>query len=282
MKKLYNEYVRVPSNKKMAHKVFFTNIGISVVAICICLAAMSFTAYAYFTSSITSGNNTIVAGNYDTTVSTTNVMAARDGSYRLTNTTSADITYEFTITGEGTTSVGYCKVLVQYNETDAGVVYYTNPIATPNQTDSTIPNQRVLKIVVPAGVNAKVTITSEWGSYSGEANLISEDKLVLKATSTTTVEEKPTTTPSTNTESTTPADETKKNEETGTPTTDTTPATVTDGSSSNGNSNGNGTGDGEGTDNGGNGVNSDEGSNSNGTTGSSEGSNSDGTNSTTE
>lgn len=65
MKMLYNEYFHVPEDGKVREKVLITRVAFTVVVILLCLAAISFTAYAHFSGSISSASNVIRAANYD-------------------------------------------------------------------------------------------------------------------------------------------------------------------------------------------------------------------------
>ena len=69
MRKLYNEFFYIPKHGRVREKVMLTRIAITVTIVIMCLAAMSFTAYAYFSYNITSGSNIIKAAHFETKVS---------------------------------------------------------------------------------------------------------------------------------------------------------------------------------------------------------------------
>ena len=69
MRKLYNEFFYIPKHGKVREKVMLTRIAMTVTIVIMCLAAMSITAYAYFSYNITSGSNIIKAAHFETKVS---------------------------------------------------------------------------------------------------------------------------------------------------------------------------------------------------------------------
>lgn len=69
MRKLYNEFFYIPKHGKVREKVMLTRIAMTVTIVIMCLAAMSFTAYAYFSYNISSGFNIIKAAHFETKVS---------------------------------------------------------------------------------------------------------------------------------------------------------------------------------------------------------------------
>ena len=65
MKKLYNEFFYIPKYGKVKEKVMLMRTALTVVIMVVCLFAMSFTAYAYFSHNVTSGSNIIKAAYFD-------------------------------------------------------------------------------------------------------------------------------------------------------------------------------------------------------------------------
>lgn len=69
MKKLYHDFFRIPQNEKVCEKVLITRMVSTIAIVIACLAAMSFTAYAYFSHSVASDSNTIKTAYFETKVS---------------------------------------------------------------------------------------------------------------------------------------------------------------------------------------------------------------------
>ncbi len=68
MRKLFNEFFYIPKHGKIREKVMIARLAMTVVIMVACLAAISFSAYAYFSYSVTSGSNTIKAASFKTEV----------------------------------------------------------------------------------------------------------------------------------------------------------------------------------------------------------------------
>lgn len=69
MRKLFNEFFYIPKYGKVREKVMLTRLTMTITIVIVCLAAMSITAYAYFSYNVTSGFNTIKSANFETSVS---------------------------------------------------------------------------------------------------------------------------------------------------------------------------------------------------------------------
>lgn len=68
MRKLFREFFYVPKYGKVREKVMLTQVAVSIVIIVMCLAAMSLSAYAFFSYNVTSGSNIIGAANFETNI----------------------------------------------------------------------------------------------------------------------------------------------------------------------------------------------------------------------
>ena len=64
MKKIYEEFLKIPKNEKIRDKVMMTRISLSIATMVLCLGAMGITAYAYFSCNITSAVTTIQSARY--------------------------------------------------------------------------------------------------------------------------------------------------------------------------------------------------------------------------
>ena len=68
MRKLFNEFFYIPKHGKVREKVMLTRLATTITIVIMCLAAMSITAYAYFSYNITSGSNIIRSATFKTEV----------------------------------------------------------------------------------------------------------------------------------------------------------------------------------------------------------------------
>ena len=256
MRKLYREFFYIPKYGKIREKVMLTRIAMTVTIVIMCLAAMSITAYAYFSYNITSGSNTIKAASFYTDV--TVQITAEDGTVVETITTntsdhkshsaelSANKTYTITLkhNDRSTAQTGFVIVTAEGCETR----YHTQQLGRDGNG-----NTYTITFKLTPGANTVVTFRSHWGTstyygYAGDSDnnieeyiLDGEDielvisgskpnKVSAQSEDTTDKSEESTITPSTSTNTTTGTEtpSTQTSESTTTPSTETsTPVETT-------------------------------------------------------
>ncbi len=185
-------------------------LTISTVGLCACLICLCGVSWAWFTATTSTGTAVIQAATY-----TVGVSAGENESVGITTesgTTTVTFTdagsYTITLTPTGTAQNGYCKI--SYAEGD----YYTGQLPTGGE----------LHFTVNADANSELTVTPQWGSYSGTPNLSSGDTIGI--TTGNTQQENPvaaatTTEPATTTTSAAPSSSPEESEA---PTPDAPPA----------------------------------------------------------
>ena len=260
MRKLYNEFFYIPKHGKVREKVMLTRIAMTVTIVIMCLAAMSITAYAYFSYNITSGSNIIKSASFYTDV--TVQITAEDGTAVDTITTntsdhkshsaelSANKTYTITVkhNDRSAAQTGFVIVTAEGCETK----YHTQQLGRDGNG-----NTYTITFKLTPGANTVVTFRSHWGTstyygYAGDSDnnieeyiLDGEDielvisgskpnKVSAQSEDTTDKSEESTITPSTSTNTTTGTEtpSTQTSESTTTPSTEpssttTEPATQT-------------------------------------------------------
>ena len=177
------------------------------LAICICAICLCGVSWAWFTASTSTGTTQIQAASYSVNVSAENEsvkIASESGTFTVTFTTAGS--YTITLTPSGTASTGYCKINF------ADVDHYTDQLTSDS-----------LRFTVNADADSKLTITPQWGCYSGTATIQGGDVITVAAdgsqqSNTQTPDRRVTAGPSTepSTEPTAPT----------TPTTPTTPSST--------------------------------------------------------
>ena len=229
MRKLYNEFFYIPKHGKVREKVMLTRVAMTVMIVIMCLAAMSITAYAYFSYNITSGSNIIKSASFYTDV--TVQIAAEDGTAVDTITTntsdhkshsaelSANKTYTITVkhNDRSTAQTGFVIVTAEGCETK----YHTQQLGRDGDG-----NTYTITFKLTPGANTVVTFRSHWGTstyygYAGDSDnnieeyiLDGEDielvisglkpnKVSAQSEDTTDKSEESTITPSTSTNTTT-------------------------------------------------------------------------------
>lgn len=146
----------------------------SVLAICVCTLCLCGVSWAWFTATTSTGTTVIQAATY-----TVNVSADKNKNVEITpesGTTTVTFTaageYTITLTPSGTAQNGYCKI--SYADAD----YYTEQFTSA-----------VFRFTVNADENSELTVTPQWGSYSGTPNLSSDG--VIGNTTGNTQQENP-------------------------------------------------------------------------------------------
>lgn len=146
----------------------------SVLAICVCALCLCGTTWAWFTATASSGTAVIQAATYTVNVSADknkNVeIAPESGTTTVTFIAAGE--YTITLTPTGTAQNGYCKI--SYADAD----YYTEQFTSA-----------VFRFTVNADENSELTVTPQWGSYSGTPNLSSDG--VIGNTTGNTQQENP-------------------------------------------------------------------------------------------
>lgn len=144
-------------------------LALSAVGLCACLICLCGVSWAWFTATTSTGTTVIQAATY-----TVDVSADKNESVEITTesgTTTVTFTdageYTITLTPSGTAQNGYCKI--SYAEGD----YYTGQLTTSK-----------LHFTVNADADSKLTVTPQWGSYSGDPNL-SSGSIIGSTTGTT-------------------------------------------------------------------------------------------------
>lgn len=134
----------------------------SVLAICVCTLCLCGVSWAWFTATTSTGTTVIQAATYTVDLSADkneNVeITTESGTTTVTFTDAGE--YTITLTPTGTAQNGYCKI--SYAEGD----YYTEQLTTSK-----------LHFTVNADADSKLTVTPQWGSYSGTPNLSSGDTI---------------------------------------------------------------------------------------------------------
>ncbi len=175
MKKLFAQLFYAPKYASSTENTVLSKITVSIIMILLCLGAMSFSAYAYFTRTLSSSSMTASSASYALSV-TVNGEIDNDGYVLIENNGSEAVTYTFTLstTSDTTASVGYCKMIaktdsspisVQTNGSGEEQIFYSAPI-WKNGSTAEKPSTLVYTLTVPAGKTAGILFVSAWGSCS--------------------------------------------------------------------------------------------------------------------
>ena len=176
MRKLYNEFFYIPKYGKIREKVMLARVAMTVVIMVVCLAAMSITAYAYFSHNVTSGSNTIKAASFYTDV--TVQITAEDGN-AVENSNITPITsdnkkfrieglevgkwYQFTITKNevrNTAQTGFIIVSAD----GCPITYHTQQLGVDKSVPGEYTPAIIFKLMITDATD--VILESHWGTSS--------------------------------------------------------------------------------------------------------------------
>jgi len=166
---LFNNLKESKENR-INDKVFSIRIALSLLSIFICLAAMSFSAFAFFTDSVSSASNKIISAVYELEITNDEQSFEKNIEYSLAGNNNTPKTFSFTLSlsSENTASVGYCKIIIESSANET--IYYTKPIGTYKQNGAEVTvSSRTFSIEIPASQSIKITFIPQWGSCSQEA-----------------------------------------------------------------------------------------------------------------
>lgn len=172
MIKLCGKLFYKPKYGNDADSMMLKRLFRTVTTVLICLAAISFSAYAFFASTVTSGSNTIKASRFSASVKIEKDQEieteGKIQSYRF-NTPGV---YTVTITADdSTTGTGYGVITVN------GTKYYTQQLGK----DVNAPNQERKEVIFQLDVKAtaEVQFDVRWGTNSNY-NVVAESEFYIK------------------------------------------------------------------------------------------------------
>ena len=199
MKSFFVNYIRIPKYGTVREKVFMTRISLGLTLIIFCMAALTYSAYAYFSHSVTSKALQITPASYslDYTVyvgdnrpdgelnvaeeAQTVRPSDLDGTYRLDP---GVYTIEMVKPDTATASTGFCRIEVCDINANK-VTYYTEQIGKVSATELVT----VRYILVEIKDNAAfVKLTASWGTCARAEQIISNNQFEFVATGSNNTE----------------------------------------------------------------------------------------------
>lgn len=168
MRKLFNEFFYIPQHGKVREKVMMTRLVSTIAIVIMCLAAMSITAYAYFSYNVTSGSNTIKAANFEAQITVTSTEQ-NGGTVNPSSMTGKKTVFTFADTGtytvelekgnNSTAKTGFCIIYI------GDKTYHTQQIGVDINANNEQRDLVSFALTVNEP-NTVVTIESHWGTSS--------------------------------------------------------------------------------------------------------------------
>lgn len=181
MRAFYDEYFYIPKHGKIREKVMMLRVALTVIFMVACLAAMSFMAYAYFSSDVSTGVNDIKAASFDLSVSVTNstnntvpVKSVDDKTYTY-ELEAGEYKINLKPADSSTTKNGFCVITVAaIGETatdETPIVYHTQQLGADGRAEGG--KRDSIAFTLTLGKKATVKFLAHWGTssyYSYENN----------------------------------------------------------------------------------------------------------------
>lgn len=175
MRKLYNEFFYIPKCGKIREKVMLARNALTIAIVVMCLAAMSITAYAYFSYNVTSGSNTIkaasfyvdvevqITGDDETTVEDSNITPIiSDNKNFVVSGLEVGKWYKFTVTKseKSTAQTGFVVVSAE----GSPVIYHTQQLGVDKSVSGEYTSAITFKMMITDETD--VILVAHWGTSS--------------------------------------------------------------------------------------------------------------------
>ena len=193
MKSFFVNYIKIPKYGTVREKVFMTRISLGLTFIIFCMAALTYSAYAYFSHSVTSNTHKITTASYsldytfyvgdnrpngelDFVEEAQTVRPSDlDGTYKLDP---GVYTIKMVKPDTATASTGFCRIEI-CDINGNKVTYYTEQIGKVSATESVTTRYIFVEI---KDHTAFVKLTASWGTCARVEQIISNSQLEFTAT----------------------------------------------------------------------------------------------------
>lgn len=175
MLRLCKSFHYKPKYANDADSIMLKHLASTVTVVLICLAAISFSAYAYFSHSVTSSTNTIKASSFSSSVAIKKSNGDTITEGKIQSYLFEPGMYIVTINADdSTTGTGYCIIKVN------GTKFYTQQLGK----DLNAPGGERTEISFALDVKAATTIEfeSRWGTSSFYSTTPADSELYIKDT----------------------------------------------------------------------------------------------------
>lgn len=171
---------------KIEKNSYMSGMIMSMLAIVICLIAMCGSAYAFFTSTLTSECNVIQAAEFDIDIiESENSCVTKQSKYiYMLNSNQTEYNLVFELLESGTATTGYAKVIFELGE-ESSPDYQKTELYTKQIVED---GSQKIEVLMPLGYSVKVTFVPQWGTYSG-TNVINASVAIAEMFNPTSVVE---------------------------------------------------------------------------------------------
>lgn len=153
MRKWLHSMFYIPKYGKVSEKALLSHLSVYISVTVLCLAAMGFTAYAYFSCTVSSGNNIITSAHFDADISIEGVTLTEIAGKHYTADLKADTQYVVKITSRGTAQTGF--VVLQIGD----AVYHTQQFGMVENVPVT-----QIQFMLQLDQDQQVVFVPHWGT----------------------------------------------------------------------------------------------------------------------
>lgn len=199
MKNFLSNYIIIPKYGTVREKVFMTRIALGLTAIIFCMAALTYSAYAYFSHGVSSNKTTIAAANYSleytvmvgdvrpqdgaATAETVTEIAPSDldGTYKLEP---GVYTVKMTKPETSQASTGFCRIEVCDKNGNIDT-RYTQQIGRVSLEETQTTRYILIEV---KNADAFLKLTASWGTCARTDLILTSGELVFTAEGTSETE----------------------------------------------------------------------------------------------
>ena len=173
MREIYQKYFELPEEGKgiMSEQVFLARLTVGIACIVLCISAMGFSAYAFFTTSVSSNMNQIQAAHYSLSVQSIGIVPVNGNGSVVADTLNPTKyklqkgMYDFVLVKEGNASTGYCMIKINNNENDVIVTRQIGDVA--------------LTVRIEVAQETAVEFVACWGTYRSQERFDEGNKMII-------------------------------------------------------------------------------------------------------
>jgi LysM repeat protein len=159
---LYREFFHIPKDGKIQDKVMLTRVVMTAAIMVVCLIAMSFTAYAYFTApEVVAPNNQMMAARFQPEM----LVTSDDSPVELAegNIFLAEAGKEYVVSlryVEGSAETGFCGIKIDH------MIYHTEQIGADKEAKNGFRGDTKFSIAIQGTGSIEIQLIPHWGTSS--------------------------------------------------------------------------------------------------------------------
>ena len=166
MRKWFHERFHISEDGKVREKALLSRAALTITTVVLCLVVLTFTAYAYFSCSVTSGSLTVRTASFDTQVT----IQSADGTVSITtednmiHTARLEAGKDYVVTLTPATGSTARTGYVVITATGCNETYHTQQLGTDNSV--TTGNTPAITFQLKVTAATELQLEAHWGTSS--------------------------------------------------------------------------------------------------------------------